>query len=101
MHEQEIDWITAALGETVVESRTLAGGFSHETCLLTLKEGQVVARFGGPDPAVEAAVMAQARQFVPVPEVLLVMSAPEVGRRPVMLLEYVAGTPLSELRPGS
>jgi Ser/Thr protein kinase RdoA (MazF antagonist) len=93
----ELEWIAGALGQCVLDSRTLAGGFSHETCLLTLKEGQVVARFGGPDPAVEAAVMARARRYAPVPEVLLVMPPPGDGMRPVMLLEYVAGTPLSEV----
>jgi len=93
----EMEWIAGALGQTVLDSRTLAGGFSHETCLLMLKEGPVVARFGGPDPAVEAAVMARARQFVPVPEVLCVMPSPGDGVRPVMLLEYVAGTSLSEV----
>src|ERR1700722_619597 len=93
----EMEWIAGALGQTVLDSRTLAGGFSHETCLLTLKEGQVVARFGGPDPTVEAAVMARARQFVPVPEVVCVLPSPKDGLRAVMLLEYVAGTSLSEV----
>ena len=93
----EMEWIAGALGQEVRGSRTLAGGFSHETYLLTLEDGHVVARFGGPDPAVEAAIMARARRFVPVPEVLLVMPAPRDGVRPVMLLEYVTGTPLSEV----
>jgi hypothetical protein len=72
---------------------------SHETCLLTLPDGQVVARLGGPDPAIEAAVMAAARRSVPVPRVLLVMpSAAEAeDARPVMILEHVAGTPLSQV----
>jgi aminoglycoside phosphotransferase (APT) family kinase protein len=97
----ELDWIAGALGQAVLDTRPLAGGFSHETCLLTLKEGQVVARFGGCAPAVEAAVMARARQFVPVPEVLCVLSSPGDGMRPVMLLEYVAGTSLSEVLDGA
>jgi Ser/Thr protein kinase RdoA (MazF antagonist) len=95
MRAEEVDGIAAALGRTVTGTRTLAGGFSHETCLLTLTDGQVVARLGGPDPAVEAAVMEVARRQVPVPEVLLVIAGRE-GARPAMVLEHVAGTPLSE-----
>lgn len=99
MRPGEVDGIAAALGSAVVTTKTLAGGFSHETCLLTLADGQVVARLGGPDPAVEAAVMVVARRYVPVPEVLLVMPQPAVdeGARPVMVVEYVAGTLLSEV----
>jgi Ser/Thr protein kinase RdoA (MazF antagonist) len=93
----EIDRIAAALGRTVRRARTLAGGFSHETCLLTLADGQVVARLGGPDPAIEAAVMAAGRAHVPVPEVLAVLPAGDAGARPAMVLEYVAGTPLSQV----
>jgi aminoglycoside phosphotransferase (APT) family kinase protein len=89
MRNEEIDRVAAALGRKVVESRTLAGGFSHETCLLTLDDSQVVARFGGGDPVVEAAVMRAAARVVPVPEVLLV--------RPAVVLEFVAGTPLSDV----
>jgi aminoglycoside phosphotransferase (APT) family kinase protein len=74
----------------------LAGGFSHETCLLTLADGRdVVARLGGPDPAIEAAVMAAAGAYVPVPEVLLVLPPAGEDTRPAMVIEYVAGTPLS------
>jgi aminoglycoside phosphotransferase (APT) family kinase protein len=99
MRAEEIHGIGAALGRPVLATAGLAGGFSHETCLLTLADGQVVARVGGPDPAVEAAVMAAARRYVPVPRVLLVMpaAAPGEGARPVMILEYVTGTPLSEV----
>jgi hypothetical protein len=61
MRPEEIHGIAAALGRAMVATSTLAGGFSHETCLLTLADGQVVARAGGPDPAIEAAVMAAAR----------------------------------------
>jgi len=61
MQSGEIDRIAAALGVTVRGTRTLAGGFSHETCLLTLADGHVVGRLGGPDPAIEAAVMAAGR----------------------------------------
>ncbi len=91
--------MAAALGAAVVATRPLAGGFSHETCLLTLTGGQVVVRLGGPDPAVEAAVMDAARGHVPVPRVLHVLPA-EAGdgaARPAMVLEYVAGTPLSQV----
>ncbi len=95
----ELDQIGSALGQAVLGSRRLAGGFSHETCLLTLADGQVVARFGGSDPDIEAAVMAVASQQVPVPRVVLVRPA-ETGARPLMVIEYVEGTPLSEVLAG-
>jgi aminoglycoside phosphotransferase (APT) family kinase protein len=99
MRPEEIDAIAAALGQPVTGVRTLAGGFSHETCLLELASGRVVARLGGTDPAIEAAVMAAARGCVPVPEVLCVLAAPSADEaaRPSMVLEYVTGTPLSEV----
>jgi aminoglycoside phosphotransferase (APT) family kinase protein len=102
MRPEEVHGIAAALGRTVVAAATLAGGFSHETCLLTLTDGQVVARLGGPDPTIEAAVMAEARRHVPVPQVLLVMPYAVVdgGTRPGMVLEHVAGTPLSQVLRG-
>jgi hypothetical protein len=92
----ELAGLGAALGREVLSSRTLAGGFSHETCLLELTDGPVVARFGGADPAIEAAVMVAASEHVPVPEVLLVVPGND-GRRPAMVIEYVPGTPLSEV----
>jgi len=92
----ELAGLSAALGREVVSSRTLAGGFSHETCLLELTDGPVVARFGGHDPAIEAAVMVAASEHVPVPEVLLVVPGSD-GRRPAMVIEYVTGTPLSDV----
>src|SRR5215469_3708355 len=88
--------IAGALGRPVVASRTLVGGFSHETCLLTLPDTQVVARLGGNGPAIEAAVMAVARSHVPVPEVLLVLP-PTPETRPAMIIDFVTGTPLSEV----
>ncbi len=98
MRAGEIDAIAAALGAAVAEVRPLAGGFSHETCLLTLAGGdRVVVRLGGPDPAIEAAVMARARAQVPVPAVLRVVPAASEGVRAAMVLEYVAGTPLSDV----
>ncbi|MGI5145463.1 phosphotransferase [Plantactinospora sp. CA-294935] len=95
----EIHTIAEALGSRVLATRRLAGGFSHETCLVTLSDGQVVVRLGGPDPAVEAAVMATARRHVPVPEVLLVVAAAggEPAVRPAMVIEYVSGTPLEQV----
>jgi hypothetical protein len=76
MRTGEVGALEAALGSAVVEVRRLAGGFSHETCLVTLAGGElVVVRLGGPDPAIEAAVMARARALVPVPEVLFVVPA--------------------------
>ncbi|GAA2567102.1 hypothetical protein GCM10010435_45910 [Winogradskya consettensis] len=90
MREDELHDIAAALGSPVVSTSVLAGGFSHETCLLTLADGQVVARFGGGDPVIEAAVMTAARPHVPVPEVLLVTPA-------AMVLEFVDGLVLSQV----
>jgi Ser/Thr protein kinase RdoA (MazF antagonist) len=97
MHPDEIDELSAALGRDVVTTRKLAGGYSHETCLLTLDDGQVVARLGGQDPAIEAAVMTAVRPHVPVPEVLLVL--PSIGEqaRPAMVISYVEGSPLSDV----
>jgi aminoglycoside phosphotransferase (APT) family kinase protein len=97
---QEIGKVADALGSTAVASRTLAGGFSHETCLLTLSDGRVVVRVGGSDPAIEAAVMALAGAHVPVPAVLLVHTAAADGNRPVMAVEYVQGLLLSEVLSG-
>jgi aminoglycoside phosphotransferase (APT) family kinase protein len=99
MRSGEVEVIAAALGSAVVKTSTLAGGFSHETSLVTLADGQVVVRLGGGDPAVEAAVMAAARRYVPVPDVLLV-TPPGADARPAMVLEYVAGTPLSQVLSG-
>jgi hypothetical protein len=50
----------------------------------------------------EAAVMAAARRYVPVPRVLLVMppGAAGDGARAAMVLEHVAGTPLSQVLSG-
>jgi Ser/Thr protein kinase RdoA (MazF antagonist) len=92
----ELASLGSRLGQQVLSSRTLAGGFSHETCLLELTDGPVVARFGGPDPAIEAAVMVAASEHVPVPEVLLVVPGLD-DQRPVMVIEYVSGMPLSEV----
>jgi aminoglycoside phosphotransferase (APT) family kinase protein len=98
MRAAEIEAIAEALGRPAVETRPLAGGFSHETCLLTLAGGErVVVRLGGPDPAIEAAVMTRARAHVPVPGVLRVVPAAGEGVRPAMVLEYVAGTPLGDV----
>lgn len=97
MQSAEIDAIAAALGQKVTATRTLAGGFSHETCLLTVPGDQLVARLGGGDPAIEAAVMATARLHVPVPKVLTVVPPTDKGNRPAMILEHMAGTPLSEV----
>ncbi|MEW9551084.1 phosphotransferase family protein [Nonomuraea sp. NPDC050783] len=101
MRSEEIRRVAGALDAEVTAVRTLAGGFSHETCLLTLAGAasgreSVVARLGGERPGVEAAVMARARAHVPVPAVLRVLPASD-GCRPVMLLEYVPGTPLSHV----
>jgi aminoglycoside phosphotransferase (APT) family kinase protein len=94
----ELEQVAAALGGAVVGTRKLAGGFSHETSLLTLTSGPVVVRIGDTDHGIEAAVMAAARRHVPVPEVIEVLT---VGSRSAMVLEYVAGTPLSEVLDGA
>ncbi|MGH3159670.1 MAG: hypothetical protein ACRDNF_24290, partial [Streptosporangiaceae bacterium] len=96
MLPEEIDRIAATLGRAVTGARTLAGGFSHETCLLTLADRQVVVRLGGPDPAIEAAVLAAAAGHVPVPTVVGVL---DVGRQ-ATVLEYVTGTPCDEVLAG-
>ena len=85
----DLQQVATALGDTPIDAQVLAGGFSHQTSLLTLASGPVVVRLGGPDHAIEAAVMAAARQHVPVPEVLRVLPK-------AMVLEYVVGTPLSQ-----
>ncbi|GLY79939.1 phosphotransferase [Actinoallomurus iriomotensis] len=96
MRPEETDAIAEALGGAVRAVSTLAGGFSHETCLVTYAGGRAVARLGGPAPAVEAAVMEMARRHVPVPEVLAVLPATE-RTRPAMLVEYVPGTLLDRV----
>lgn len=103
MVSDELRQVAEALGESAVAARVLAGGFSHETSLLTLAGGQVVVRFGGADHAVEAAVMDAARAYVPVPQVLkLLDTGPMDGSaRSAMVLEYVIGTPLSEVLDGA
>jgi aminoglycoside phosphotransferase (APT) family kinase protein len=90
MRKRALEEIAAELGGRVLSSQTLAGGFSHETVLVTLADRRVVARFGGGDPAVEAAVMAAAAPFVPVPDVLLV-------RPDALVISYVEGTPLGHV----
>jgi aminoglycoside phosphotransferase (APT) family kinase protein len=95
MQAAELSRIGTALGRPVLDSRRLAGGFSHETCLLTLSDGLVVARLGGSDAAIEAAVMAVAAEHVPVPQVLGILHEPD--ERPAMVIEHVAGRPLSEV----
>lgn len=97
MRHEEAEAVAGVLGRRVMSAATLAGGYSHETSLLTLDGGgHVVARWGGPDPAVEAAVMALGRRHAPVPEVLAVLPATE-HTRPAMVLAHVPGTPLSQV----
>ncbi|WP_194921720.1 phosphotransferase family protein [Catenulispora rubra] len=103
MVSDELRQVAEALGESAVAARVLAGGFSHETSLLTLGSGQVVVRFGGADHGIEAAVMDAARAHVPVPQVLKVLDAGSLGAgaRSAMVLEYVNGTPLSQVLDGA
>ncbi|MFI6505361.1 phosphotransferase family protein [Nonomuraea typhae] len=89
MRPEDLRLIAETLGSPVTSVSTLAGGYSHETCLLELPDGRVVVRLGGAAPAVEAAVMAAARGTVPVPEVLHVLPS-------AMILEYVPGTTLTD-----
>ncbi|MEV6596345.1 phosphotransferase [Actinoplanes sp. NPDC051346] len=96
MRTEEFHAIAAALGSRVVTTSVLAGGFSHETCLLTLVDGQVVVRFGGGDPAIEAGVMAAARRHVPVPDVVAIIPGGDDRLRPAMVIEHVDGTVLSD-----
>src|SRR6201999_3263401 len=84
---RDVRRIAAVLDSTVVSVRTLAGGFSHETCLLTMTDGQVVGRLGGADPPIGAAVRDVGRRYVPVPEVLALL--PDA-----MVLAYVPGATL-------
>jgi Ser/Thr protein kinase RdoA (MazF antagonist) len=84
------------MGAEIESVRTLAGGYSHETSLLALSTGPVVVRLGGGDPHREAAVMGRARSHVPTPRVLLVDEGFST-RAPSMVLEFVDGTPLSEV----
>jgi aminoglycoside phosphotransferase (APT) family kinase protein len=95
MRAEEVDVIASELGQPVTGVRMLAGGFSHETCLVELGTDRVVVRLGGTNPAVEAAVMDAARVHVPVPDVLRVRTAADGVPRPVMILEFADGTPLS------
>lgn len=88
MRAEDGERIAAALGGAVRTATTLAGGYSHETVLLELADRRVVARFGGGDPAIEAAVMRLAP--VPVPEVLLVEAD-------AMAIAFVEGTVLSRV----
>ena len=87
--------VARALDGDVLRTRTLAGGFSHETSLVRFTDGRsVVARVGGGDHAVEAAVMTMAASRVPVPRVLRTLPETD-GARAVMVLEHVDGVPLS------
>lgn len=101
MRPEEVDAVARAFDGDVLGTRTLAGGFSHETSLVTFADGfSVVARIGGGDHAVEAAVMAAAARHVPVPRVLRTL--PETGdARAVMVLEHVDGRPLSTVTDGT
>lgn len=65
MRPEEVQALAQALGRNVLATAPLAGGLSHETSLVTFADGQVVVRSGGPDPRIEAAVMAAARRHVP------------------------------------
>ncbi|WP_163506168.1 phosphotransferase family protein [Fodinicola acaciae] len=96
MTPEELDRVAAALGREVTDTSTLAGGFSHETCLVRYAGGQVVARLGGPDPAIEAAIMAAGSRYVPTPRVLDIVAATE-RTRAAMLLEFVSGAPLTDM----
>ncbi|MFB7719436.1 phosphotransferase [Nocardia sp. NPDC056100] len=99
MRWDEARRIGEILGDRVLESRVLAGGYSHETCLLVLSARSVVVRVGTADHAIEAAVMAAAAQRLPVPTVIGVVPSTSADEPPrsVMMLDYVAGTQLSQV----
>lgn len=99
MVSEDLRQVTAALGDSVVDAQVLAGGFSHETLLLTLTNRQVVVRLGGSGHAIEATVMAAAGEYVPVPEILntIPLTSAATSPRSAMVLEYVPGTPLGEV----
>ncbi|MBF6331408.1 phosphotransferase [Nocardia transvalensis] len=99
MRAAETKRIGDLLGDTVLDSRALAGGHSHETWLLVLSQRSVVVRLGDADHATEAAVMAAAEKHVPVPAVITVLPAIPADEqlRSAMVLDHVAGTPLSHV----
>lgn len=96
MTPEELDGVAAALDREIIGTSTLAGGFSHETCLVQLTDGQVVVRLGGPDPAIEAAVMAAGAAYVPVPHVLTIVPG-TADARAATVLEFVSGAPLTDM----
>lgn len=93
---EEKSRVASALGSRVLDTQTLAGGYSHETCLVTVEGGRYVVRLGGTDPAIEAAVMARAARVVPVPGVVALLP-PEGRARAGMILNWVEATPLSDV----
>ncbi len=97
MRWEERQWIGEILGDRVLERRMLAGGYSHETWLFVLSERSVVVRMGMGEHGIEAAVMAAAGRHVPVPGVIAVTAATADQPHSMMLLDYVAGTPLDRV----
>lgn len=96
VEDEDVD-VAGLLGTRLVSGERLAGGYSHETRLLTCTDGRVVVRFGGGDPRVEAAVMRAASEHVPVPEVLRVEACHGEHHRPFMALELVEGVLLQDV----
>ncbi|UYM05092.1 phosphotransferase family protein [Solicola gregarius] len=97
MTPEETEAVEAALGEPIVDSRKLAGGFSHETWALVLESGRAVVRLGGGAPGVEAAVMERGTELAPVPPVRVVQESAVGDVRPFMVIDYIDGRMLDDL----
>lgn len=57
--------VARQMGVAVRSATALTGGFSHRAVLVDTGGGQIVMRFGGTSPRVEAALMDLAAEVVP------------------------------------
>lgn len=101
MLEGEPETVASLLGTRLVSSESLAGGYSHETCLLTCTDARFVVRFGGERPDIEASVMRAAATDVPVPAVVLVQPPGGEHSRGFIVLEFVEGRLLEHVLDGA
>jgi len=97
MTPAEVEAVESALGEHVLSWRDLAGGYSHETCVVEFAGGAVVVRLGGGAPTVEAEVMRRAGEHVPVPGIRVVHESADRDVRSFMVIDHVAGVALSDV----
>ncbi|HLR85291.1 MAG TPA: hypothetical protein VK059_10085 [Nocardioidaceae bacterium] len=97
MTPAEVEAVESALGERVLSWRDLAGGYSHETCVVEFAGGAVVVRLGGGAPTVEAEVMRRAGEHVPVPGIRVVHESADRDVRSFMVIDHVAGVALSDV----